>query len=233
MNASIRWFVTEGAPVVVLPRAAYEAWEGADCAALFQPGYSQRTTDFDRACSVPGRAKVLRVGTSSGLVVNARNSAGWLPLSRLDLAGRATRDGVHDDSAERVWNRFRACQPAGWRFIAHEVLIDTDGLLLMHAVNQVAETEIQEYAAPGYAGLGDGIPYPLTPGHYRVEAHKVRTCKCGSEVRFIRLRHRPPQRMTGFAGPHALRRTPPSMWSTMMRLPSKRCLRRESARGQR
>ena len=196
-----RPFWNDGGPLIIVPQAAIESWEGSDAPsgrrkvdAVFRwRDPDAPACDYDRACDVdPENAGALDIGGSWGIVIGtaAAQSAQWLPGSEPREFYAVGIEAADDTAPDRL--RVLASTSAQWRILRERVAIGPEGLLLTHAASrlpEVRELPAMMAATDGKivaALIGDGLRHVVPSGEYSVSTRDVSTSG-GEYLTFIRF----------------------------------------------
>ena len=196
-----RPFWNDGGPVIIVPQAALQAWEGGDPpsegrvveARTRWDAATAPATDYDRACDVdPESAGLLEIGTSWGVVLGtaAAQTAHWLPGATPSQFYAVGIEAVDNASPERL--RALASSAGDWQRLCERAPIGPEGLLLAHAACRLSEvtersamTAADEAERAG-AVIGDGLRFELPGGEYAIDARDV-TTEEGDYLTFVRF----------------------------------------------
>lgn len=168
MTSSLRWFVNDGGPLVVLPREALTSWRGDASASR------GRATDYERACEVDDWIAPVETASGPVLVLGGdRTNAAWVPLAEEGAHLLARVIYADDDSLEKISALYEAAREGDW--VRHGFTLDCAGgeLLLLHAATDGAEVEEETAADDEPAYIGDVVALPAGPGRYAAETCEV------------------------------------------------------------
>jgi len=197
----MQWFANDGGPMLLLPRAAAAAWEGADppagrvVVAVTRWDGGADATDYDRACDVDAAAGLLPVAGSWAVALpgDLAGSVAWLPGADPGALVAVAVAATDDDSPAFLRRAYGEVAPGAWATVAAGVDAPAGGLLLLHAASAGADTLVGASGPDGVAVIGDALAADARPGRYVIEAAEV--ARPDAELLFCRLR------LAGGAGP--------------------------------
>lgn len=163
-------FLSDGGPLIVLPRELLGSWMGAEGEPSSQD--FPFGPDYARACRSNDAASLLEVGAGIGLLLG--DETFFYPIQWVDL--REER-GValvgwcccNDQDEERVEVEGLLRGESGWECLERRFHLASGELVLLHAAN--VGTEVDELDAFGelHAMIADALPVRLKPGTYKLE----------------------------------------------------------------
>lgn len=161
-TAELQWIESNGGPLLMLPRALLECWDGTDppephrsVRATFRWSGGGPATDYDRACDVSEWLGVLPVGTGEGLVLGGEPlSTAWCPTTQGEASLLVRWEYAESDLAAARW---LAAVPTKlpWRW-STRFAFDAEPLVLFDA------------AEPGLDPSGPRLELALPSGKYDI-----------------------------------------------------------------
>jgi hypothetical protein len=171
-------FVNDGGPLLILPRELLNHWDGANTSSdkklipKKDKDFPFAGTDYARACAAQNWVAPVEVGKGYGIVMGAEDhiyTARWLRLP--DNKGCLVAGCVvgEENSDNLLIEALKESIPE-WQRKDNQLSLTEGDLILMHAASP--GKTIAEYNEPkkqGIIGIGEGIPFRLSPGNYVVE----------------------------------------------------------------
>jgi hypothetical protein len=157
----MRWVVSAGGPLVVIPRELARSWRGIER----RPG--DAVTDYDRACAVDDYLGVLEVGPGHGLVLGDEPmQTAFIPSAE---GGVLVRWGCAA-SEDAVLRAVGAVEESSWSPTVHRLPVGTDGAIMFDSAYPGGDVP----AALRQGEHPAALAVPLAAGSYRVETADYR-----------------------------------------------------------
>jgi hypothetical protein len=189
-------FVSDGDPMIVIPRTTLSTWRGSEYITgsdeRYEPHDPRSHTHYSMACTAEDWISVLSFDGEQVVVIGAGIQIDWVRwLSVPTIPWTFLIAWVENRDIDAVLPRLNSINDMHWRHTDGEIRSECDEMILMHAADVGSKITEVPADAHGIAEFGEGIPYRIGHGRYRLEVAEVVAVVDGQSTHYPVCRFRP------------------------------------------